>query len=873
MASTAKTYRLQGRNPRNTTKMQTMSNGMYLTKQIIPEGYAKWLVNYDIDDTGSYIRPRKGRSVTQTLSYPNGKLGPATLADYLYAYRHDEEEVDTIEDLVLSSGLYGNPNDLFSVTTPLDMEPVYFASYKHVVDSGIYNNGTQVTPGTITTTDVDEFWAIRYNNVDEQFEKVLNEDIGIIKARTIDNAYAFDKKFKGPVGRPVSTVLENELYAFTGVPVTYKEYPANSEMNHVENLGTTELTKLQLVNTGNGYKIHRKPIAVYDVRPAQIVQGNGYNLLSSDPYTFNNEEGGSLFCEAGLAYESIGDAIPILSPKIGQKIYYDIIYQYPEAGRTLEYKLEALDQYNNATVLVDWTDPDNEFIAGPDDSNKLWIEHAWTTSGGALRVTLRDKLEGSATETTCVISNLIDLTNIYYDSLELKNFDLSTCTGMVTWFSSIGVYGVKSAENSIFFSDALNPGYFPYPTNYLSFENRILSVTNYLDYLLVITVDSVYLVTIGQTISTSTKRKLLDNIYIPEIDAINVAMFKDQIFFKTDTEFYVLKPNKYTADATDLKNYSNSTALINFTTNFTKETVGMLNEVYKPVWQHFTRTQRKQIRFEDFDVLDTRSVAKDAEIHYIYTIIPKLTDNIILDKLNLHIIFNTLTRAWRMYTVAIGDDTVNYNPIYYRNKQSGTYNEFFAHGITGGSTIDVVKQTYNNVTDDYTVGDFKLTNWYNNYPYVDTGNIDIDDSFTKRFREVQFNLVNKEKEFIRFYTDFKLDGMERISATHYDINHITDSDDPDYGLIYITPMEYTNLDLVGTTTLSDKEECDRIILEDSVSDLWNLDLSKFPDLDVITVRFELQGRGRRGSIQLLNTSLEKYELSNLTWVYRVMNAR
>ena len=44
-----------------------MANGMYLTKQVIPEGYAKKMVNYDIDDTGSYIRPRKGRTLLQTL--------------------------------------------------------------------------------------------------------------------------------------------------------------------------------------------------------------------------------------------------------------------------------------------------------------------------------------------------------------------------------------------------------------------------------------------------------------------------------------------------------------------------------------------------------------------------------------------------------------------------------------------------------------------------------------------------------------------------------------------------------------------------------------------------------------------------------------
>lgn len=869
MARTAKTYRNQGRNPRYTTKMQTMSNGMYLTKQVIPEGYAKKMVNYDIDDTGSYIRPRKGREVLQVLNYPNAQLGPATLADYLYAYRHDVREVENTEDLVLSSGLYGNPNEMFDLTSPINVAPLYIASMKDVLDTNVYDdNDDIISPGTITETDIDEFWAIRYNKEQEAFEKVRNVDVGVIKARTIENAYAFDKPFKGPVGRPVRTVRDNELYVFTGAPITYRHFSANREKNNVENLGTTVLTKLQLVNTGSDYELRRQVVEPYAVRPSQAMNA-GFNLLRSEPYVFDDELGGSLFAEAGLPYKHRGDSIPDIFPALGEPRDYRIHYQYPTEGAVIQYKVEAYDTYGISTVINDF-DNEHTFRAGIDE---LWITHTFNNAGGYLVVTLRDQTIGEATDTSCTIRNGYGLNNSADSMLELKAFDLSTCTGMVTWFGSIGVYGVESAKNTIFFSNANNPGYFPYPGNYIAFDNEILAVHNYLDYLLVITVDSVYIVSIGATINQSTKRKLLDNVHIPEIDAINVAMFKDEIFFKTDTEFYVLKPNKYTADATDLKNYSNSTALINFTTNFTQEVVNILNDVYKPIWQYFTKENRKQIRFEDFEVLDTRSVAKDAEIHYIYTIVPELTDHIVLDQLNLHIIYNTLTRAWRLYTTAIGNDTVKYNPIYYKNKQSGSYEEFFPYPTSNGYNIAVVKQTYDVVTDDFVIDDFKLTDYYNNYPYLDTGNIDIDDAFTKRFREIQFNLVNKEKEFIRFYTDFKLDGLETVSATHYAINHITDPEDPDYGLIYVTPVEYTNLDLVGPTTLSNEEECDRIKLEDSTSDLWNLDLSKFPDLDVITVRFELQGRGRRGSIQLLNTSLEKYELSNLTWVYRIMNAR
>ena len=96
------------------------------------------------------------------------------------------------------------------------------------------------------------------------------------------------------------------------------------------------------------------------------------------------------------------------------------------------------------------------------------------------------------------------------------------------------------------------------------------------------------------------------------------------------------------------------------------------------------------------------------------------------------------------------------------------------------------------------------------------------------------------------------------------MQHITDMEDPEYGSIYVTPIETENLYLYGETDLAS---------DVSEEDQWALDLSKFPELANITVRFQLQGRGRRGSLQLLNTSLQRYQLSTLNWVYRTMSAR
>lgn len=860
MATTQEFYRIGGRLPRYATKLSAFANGMYLTNQVIPEGYAKVMVNYDIDDTGSNIKPRAGREKVQLLDYSSNVLGPASFTDYLYAYNKDNSEVEDLKDVVLSYGLYTDMSELVNIENLAYDRPVYIASMHKRTDTTAYtlieDAGYQVLiPGVISEEDLKEFWSLYYDKEQEQFKKIDNKDIGYITARTVTNAYAFDKPFKGPVGRPIGTVLNNEIITFSGPNVEYEEYTANPERSSLLNFGNPTLTKLIITNEGNKYTIKRQMLDATSLNAIEAYS-SGFNMLHEAPYVFQNEEGSALSVLGAVPYDPENPNIPVFVPKLGNKLDLHVTYAYPKEGDTIKYKVEVLDLTNNKSEWEVLTDFKESFTAG----EEFYYTYIPKYKAAMIRFTLRIG-DDSTTDDTGLVP--IDCT-VNYGTLEPKTFDLSTCKGVISWLGCLGVYGVVGAENSIFFSDVENPSYFPYPYNVIEFDNEILAVHNYLDFLLVITVDSVWLVTAGETINTSTQKRILANVHIPEIDAINLVVLKDQIFFKTDTQFYVLKPNQYTSDATDLKNYVNSTAISNLTQNFTASVVDILNQTYKTIWQKYTRERRKQIRFEDFDVLDTRSVIRNEEVHYIYTITPKLTDGIVLENLNLHFVYNTLTRSWRIYFCVIGDDDTYYNPVLYKNKQSGAYYEFFPHTkSTGGSGIVVSKQSTADLSDNLVQGDWTLTEHYDNFNYIDTGNIALDDANTKRFREVQLNLVNMEHTKISFYADFKVDGQERVQATNYVLQHITDNRDPDYGQIYITPIEETNIDLYGTTVLAESDS----------SDHWELDLSRFPDLNMATVRFNLQGRGRRGSLQLLNTSLKRYELSDINWVYRTMSGR
>ena len=866
MARTQEYYRLGGRLPRYTTKLNTFASGMYLTDQTIPEGYAKIMVNYDIDDTGSHIKPRRGREVVQNIPYTNrlGTLGPITLTDYIYSYHDVEyngrtiEEVLDTQDVAMSHG----------ILPAVDVDPINSEIYERsgLLDLDLFISSMKYTKllagGGTATKHIAPFWFLVYDKETESFKR-LDQDpttvIGGFTARVVRNAYAFDKQVlaaaKHRLGKPISAILNNELIAFTYDPIEYEED---------DNLGTSQLilspvslTKLK-VKDGT---LKRENITPQELTPAEAYT-SGFNLLHDTPYTFNDNIGGGSLFVLGVIPQINGHIN--LSPDIGTPFDLRVYYQKGLNDTGVKYKVEVADAnrtdagYN---TVIDWAS-----ATAIDNGTEFIISNCqFNLAAAYIRVTIRI---GEDTTTEAAGTIYLNQNNAALKNLDFRSYNLASAKGMVAWQGCLGLYGFTDAPDTLLFSDVENPAYFPFPQNVLTFDNEILAVHNYLENLIVVTVDSVWIVTPGTSIATSIQKKVLDNVHIPEIDALNLVVLKDQIFFKTDTQFYVLKPNTYVADKTNLKNYVNSTAIANFTKNFTSETVKLLNKVYPLMWQDVSNSTKAHRYFADFDVLDIHGETREEEVHYIYKIRPKYNDgSYTLDHVNLHLVYNTLARTWRLYLVSIGDATTSYNPILYRNKQSGYFYEFFPHTLNDEDCgITITKQTYDVVSDQVTVGDWKLLdeNSYNNYPYLDTGVVELDDAFTKRFREVQFGLLNQEKTTIRFYSKFFLDGKEVVHATKYQMQHITDPEAEDYGSVYVTPLEFENMALYGMSTLADNVE---------ERDYWRLDLSRFPDLANVTVRFELQGRGRRGSLQLLNTSLQRYQLSDLNWVYRIMSAR
>lgn len=878
MATTQETYRLGTRYPRYTTKLNAFNAGMYLTNQVEPEGYVKRMVNYDIDATGSHIKPRKGRQIVQDLNLETSTFffNEPMILSYIYCYAGTQEDSET-----------GTPTR--KLTEPkrvLNTSDILLRSSE---------NGIVYTAEGFKPIDKD---GLDYNNY-------IAKSIG-------GGNLAFDKPIYPGTIKYLVTTLNNEMYSIQENTLEQEDEevaPGIISRVGVKSLMKTELgyyrdyvlDELDRYHPEDKYFFVKNGISARTLNPLEAAT-TGFNMLSKEPYTFEDSNTGSLSILGIMKYKANDDvmSIPILSPNIGETVKLRVYYQYSNADISLKYKVEVrnLNAVNSDFETIIASDTTT---AGEPWYINITPKYEYTQ----IRITVT---EGDDTTTTTSFVDSIICNNDALKAYEPKKINILRCKGMISWYGYLGLYGVSEAPDTIFFSDIEDPSYFPFPNNVITFDNDILAVHNYLDYLLVITVDSIYLVSIGTNIMTSTVKRVMSNIYIPEIDARNLIVLKDQIFFKDATQFYVLKPNNYTSDATDLKNYVISTAIDNYTKNFTSETVKLLNEVYKTTNQKLTKQYQQDIKIEDFEVETLYSYLMDEDVHYIYRIQPYYTDG--KDALNIgpfkvgcasidiHLIYNTLTRAWRIYLKPAETGTIlppnvrglgyiaagaYLYPLIWKNKTTGEYYEFFSINGDPGNVIENLNYSYDtlrvtaltdtcsddNFSIDFAGTPIQLSDHYNNYNYIDTGIIAIEDIFTKRWREVQFNILNAEPTMIPFYSSFILDGVERVHSTHYQLQHITDPDDPEYGKIYITPSEMDNLEvgnvlLHGTSTLAG---------EATDTDYWALDLSQFPELTMVTVRFNLQGRGRHASLKLLNTSLKRYELADINWVYRMMSAR
>lgn len=856
------------KNKRSARRMQEQTQyqlGCYYTNQEMPAGYAKMLLNYDYTDDGKILKPRQGiqgdtmlyHSEINQDSVETVTLGEAHIDGLLYF--KDTKNEDQLAETILSFGnVYGYSNS----SAKIEQGRYFNPSINKAVDGGVLQ-GSSGWGVLLDKRNANAFADSPYQIVRYSTDASKNSSVGYIRAKTFDNIDIFGAGLSGlQITRPVACTFNGILYT---ISTSYVQENADGTVTCTDPRFRLSRLKIheETMSDSSTFVVQREPVTIKEPVISEAMSV-GFNLLLDEPYEFNNTVGG-LDAKGVFAYEindSTSDPLGeiLFTANQGEKIRFCCIYSY-ETGKDYqvrwEYKSESDEFW---TVIKDWS-------AAPEVKAGGTLYYDYTPSN--IKFSIQCKIRVGTDDATMRVAVLPNF-ELNVDSLKnlgAEKVDLTTATGMFTFNGMLGLYGVKGAETTIFFSDIENPGYFPFPHNIEGYDEYVLKVINYLDILLVVTTTSIYTISGSGLPKNFVSKKLITNLNITELDAELIKVIKDQIFFKADNTYFVLKPNTYTGDATDLRAHEVSKSINTFIQNFVPNTLALFNNVYplsKTEPDLINRPQDTNYwKYDSLDILGYNQHVVDGKLQIVVHLRLRCQDTphqelqrIYTNEADLVIIYDTLTKQWYFQVQSL----LNTSAIRHRRIDNQEL-LLFDQALIDNSTFVVVAKYSNTPEDNYALsyGDVKLIKEAKlpNWQYLNTGIMLMHNQLYKRLRELQFTINNVNQQTIKFVTRVYADDTNVLDNVVYQMEHNENSQSYDYGHIYINTYERTNLDFMGSTAL----------------DEWILDFSKFPDTTLLRTHLLLTGKGRFISGEFINRDIKSYELSDIIWVYRLMHGR
>ena len=441
---------------------------------------------------------------------------------------------------------------------------------------------------------------------------------------------------------------------------------------------------------------------------------------------------------------------------------------------------------------------------------------------------------------------------------DLKNYDLSKATGMLFWKNRIWLYGLFEDPTVLFASDINEPTYFPYPNNIDIFDEPIMHCAAFNENMLVFTRSALYKLTLNNE-GTWTKQIIQGDLNFTEFDTNTIQIVKNMVFFKSGDYYYMVVPKTLSLQ-NELAIAPVSRNIEKFLDKFSTNVAELFETLYEYSGSLELAAHYNFLNYED--------------VHNVYAFV---TDSGLL--LNLVLLYNTVDRYWRFYTY---ESEEIYRPVRQdATKSSDMYAPM--HCILDGKNVlgvQIISSPEEQIKDFYiprncaiTTGTadngkimaaFENQHIFKNWTLLDCGYRNIITDYKKRCRELQFKFNNIGTHKVTFLTEFILDGETRKGYYKYDIEHIIDPNDPNFGLIYIARTPIENLDVVGSTFLGN---------DSKDTNMWTLDYSRFPEIAFIKARFKVSGKGYTPRFRLISRSEENYEMIGYSWVFRALYSR
>lgn len=860
MATSTTSYKNK-RSSRIIQQQLNINGGCHYTNQEVPAGFAKLLVNYDYTDDGKILKPRMGitndavlkHSEVDNSSTSDVTLGDAHLDGLLYFT--DLTDNDQLAEVILS---FGNVYAYGNAEAGIKQGLYYNPNIDNTQDSAVLRGESGWTL-VLDKRDANRFAQKPYYI--GHFKKGNTVDsVGFIRTKNYNNINLFNAGISNlQLHAPVACTFNGSIYTIC--------------TSHVVQNGNTiecadpkfKISRIVLKEEDNGevseFNAVREPVIVKEPLLSEAIS-NGFNMLLDDPYEFNNVQGatdvkGIIPYRPGTPEDPLGDVL--FTANTGEQIRFNCVYGFVQ-GRSYQVKWSYKGEGDETwTVVKDWTAVE----VGAD--KRVYLDYIPNHAKFSIQVEFREGTDNATTRIGILPNFALNVESL--KNLGTEKLDLTTAKGMFTYNNMLGLYGVEGAETTLFFSDIENPGYFPFPHNIESYDEYILKVVNYLDILLVITTTSIYTISGNGLPSSFVSKKLITNLNITESDAELIKVIKDQVFFKADNTFFVLKPNTYTGDATDLRAYEVSKAINTFLDNFKENTLALFNKVYPLKLTEPDLISNKQDiniwKYNDVTIKGYNQHVVDGKLQVVLRLelVCDKTPNLLIQRrysneVDLTLIYDTLTKQWYLQTFSL----LNTCALRHRRIDNQML-LLFDNFIEDGYRYLIVAKNTSNPKDyyDFTLNevehkrDAKLPNWQ----LLDTGILPLTNTLYKRLRELQFTVTNTAQQTLKFLVNVEADDENVLDSTKYEIEQDTNIESEDYGHIYVNAYDEANLVFESTTIFDD----------------WKLDFSKFPDITLLRTHLLLTGKGRFISCEFINRDEKQYELSNTILVYRIMHGR
>lgn len=433
----------------------------------------------------------------------------------------------------------------------------------------------------------------------------------------------------------------------------------------------------------------------------------------------------------------------------------------------------------------------------------------------------------------------------------VKPYKLPTAQASCLWNDRLVLWDLVDNKHTLFISAVDNFYYFPTPNNVATFETEIINCVPYLGDLLVFTSDRIHRLAID-ALGAITNSVIQNDMPVTKEDASCLRVIKNMVLFKSGNYFYMVVPKSQslTGELTIAPIYKNI--------------AGLLNDKKQYVFETLSAMYPYRFTADDVTINDTPSYVYTEQdtVRILYTVEVR-ADVVVDDVLNANKLFkymlflnyNTNLRAWTAYIEDTSELTLA------------------PAALTAARNTEFVRVDNTNcLLTSLMQPDTRSENAV--HCMLDTGYRSLSGAVKKRFREIQLKLYSGTENVTVFNSAFYLDGQTRKCYNKLEEAFV----DNVQRIVTLAPTFEPNAFLLEDTMALDKygnlvsqneqQGSDRVELSN-----WQLDFSHFKRNAVSTLRIPVSGKGYSPRFILMSEQGIALYINEINWVYRMLYGR